>query len=76
MKGEEQRGFIEGKGSEEQVFTVKLLAEKCLHKRKNIYVAFMDLEMEYDRVDRRVMWEVWKIYVVGRPVVEGSEIHL
>ncbi len=51
--GEEQGGFIEGRGCVDQIFTVKLLAEKYIEKRKKLYAAFVDLEKTYDRVDRK-----------------------
>ncbi len=38
---------------------------KILEKRKKIYVAFMDLEKAYDRVDWLALWEVLRIYGVG-----------
>lgn len=30
-----------------------------------MYVAFMDLEKAYDRVDREAMWNVMRLYGVG-----------
>ena len=63
--GEEQGGFIEGRGCIDQIFTVKMMAEKYIGKRKKLYAAFMDLEKAYDRVDRRALWDVLKIYGVG-----------
>lgn len=42
---------MEGRGCVDQTFTVKLLAEKYIEKKK-LYAASMDLEKAYDRVDR------------------------
>ena len=40
-------------------------------KKKRVYVAFMDLEKAYDRVDRDAMWQVMRIYGLGGRVLEG-----
>jgi hypothetical protein len=34
-------------------------------KQNEVFVAFMDLEKAYDRVDKLAMWEVLRIYGVG-----------
>ena len=52
---EEQSGFREGRGCADQIFTVRCLSEKYLEKHKDVYVAFMDLEKAYDRVDREAL---------------------
>ena len=54
--GEEQRGFRFGWGCLDQVFVFKQLAENCREKRKELYVAFMDLEKAYDKVYREELW--------------------
>ena len=50
--GEEQCGFRSGRGCVDQVFALKNVCEKYLEKQMDLYVAFMDLEKAYDRVDR------------------------
>ena len=40
----------------DQVFVIKQVSEKCVAKGKSLYVAYMDLEKAYDRVDRNAMW--------------------
>nr|XP_053651035.1 protein cycle-like isoform X4 [Cherax quadricarinatus] len=49
---DEQGGFRKGRGCVDQVFTVKHISEQYLDKAKEVFVAFMDLEKAYDRVDR------------------------
>ena len=63
--GEEQCGFRRGRGCVDQIFTVKNVCEKYLEKGKELYVAFMDLEKAYDRIDREALWKVLQIYGVG-----------
>ena len=52
---EEQSSFKEGCGCVDQIFTIMCLSEMYLEKHKDIYVAFMDLEKAYDRVDREAL---------------------
>ena len=68
---EEQGGFRSGRGCVDQIFTVKMLAEKYLVKGRKLYAAFMDLEKAYDRVDWDALWDVLKIYGVGGQLLQG-----
>jgi len=68
---EEQGGFRKGRGCVDQIFSVRMTAEKYLTKGRKLYVAFMDLEKAYDRVDWNAMWDVLKIYGVGGPLLNG-----
>ncbi len=40
-------------------------SRETLSKRKKIYIAFMDLEKAYDKVNWLALWDVLKIYGVG-----------
>ena len=40
---------------------IRCLSEKYLEKHKDIYVAFMDLEKAYDRVDREALWQLFAL---------------
>jgi hypothetical protein len=55
---DEQSGFRKGRGCLDQVFMLRCVCEKYLEKQTEVFVAFMDLQKVYDRVDRHVMWEV------------------
>jgi hypothetical protein len=66
---EEQGGFRQGRGCVDQIFTVKQLCEKYLEVNKEVYIAFMDLEKAYDRVDRKGVWRVLGDYGVGRKLI-------
>ena len=44
---------------------MKQLCEKYLGVNKDIYMAFMDLEKAYNRIDRDALWQGLKIYGVG-----------
>ena len=69
--GEEQSGFRMGRGCVDQVFVMEQLSEKCLAKGKSLYVAYMDLEKAYDRVDRSVMWIVLSMYGVSGMLLDA-----
>ncbi|MEL7302024.1 MAG: reverse transcriptase family protein, partial [Pseudomonadota bacterium] len=65
MIGEEQCGFRMGRGCVDQVFSLKQLSEKYIGKGKDLYVAYMDLEKAYDRIDRDAMWRVLQMYGIN-----------
>ena len=47
---EEQFGFQEGQGTINAIFTVRNLVERCLEKRKDIHICFIDYSKAFDRV--------------------------
>ena len=71
--GEEQCGFRQGRGCTDQIFAVRQVCEKYMGKKKDVYMAFMDLEKAYDRVDREALWQVMRIYGVGGRLLKGVQ---
>ena len=69
--GEEQSGFRKGRSCADQIFVLRQVFEKMKEKKRKVYVAFMDLEKAYDRVDRDAMWQVMEIYGIGGKVLKG-----
>ena len=69
--GEEQCGFRRGRGCVDQIFTMRQLSEKFVSKGKSLYVAYMDLEKAYDRIDREAMWRVLSMYGVNDDLIRG-----
>ena len=65
MVGEEQCGFRNGRGCIDQVYVLRQLAERFESKGKDMYVAYMDLEKAYDRIDRSAMWRVLVMYGIN-----------
>merc|ERR1711888_425040 len=69
--GEELSGFRKGRSCADQVFVLRRVCEKMKEKGKQVWVAFMDLEKAYDRIDRDAMWQVMRIYGIGGRVLRG-----
>src|SRR3989454_12331439 len=74
-----QFGFSLGKGTTDAIFIVRQLQEKYLAKKKDLWMAFIDLEKAFDRVPREVLlWalrevevEEWLIKVI-QSLYEGA----
>ena len=58
-----QFGFMAGKGTTDAIFIVRQLEEKYLAKKKQLWLAFVDLEKAFDRVPRDVVW--WALRSLG-----------
>ena len=54
----------------DQVFAVRQVCEKYLVNVKVVFWAFMDLEKAYDTVDRHGMWQMLRVYGVGRKLLK------
>ena len=50
----------------DKVFAVRQVCEKYLANGKDVFWAFMDLEKAYDTIDRDGMWQMIRLYGVGR----------
>ena len=71
--GEEQCGFRSGRGYVDQVFVMKQVSEKFVNENKSLYVAYMDLEKVYDRVDRESMWLVLGVYGINGQLLKAVQ---
>jgi Reverse transcriptase (RNA-dependent DNA polymerase) len=60
---EMQSGFSPGKGTTDAIFIIRQVQEKFLEKKKELWLAFVDLEKAFDRVPREVLW--WALRRVG-----------
>ena len=73
MIGEEQCGFRSGRGCVDQVFVMKQMSEKLVDKNESLYVACMDFEKTYDRVDRDAMWRVFGMYGINGQLLKAVQ---
>ena len=61
---DEQGSFRAGRVCVDHIFTLKQIGEKTLKKKRRVYVSFMDLEKECDRINRVALWKVLRMYGV------------
>jgi hypothetical protein len=58
-----QFGFQSGKGTTDATFIVRQLQEKYMAAKKDLWLAFVDLEKAFDRVPRDILW--WSLRELG-----------
>jgi retron-type reverse transcriptase len=51
-----QFGFRPGRGTTDAIFVVRQLQEKYIERKKDLWMASVDLENAFDRVPREVLW--------------------
>ena len=51
--GEEQFGFMKGKGTTNAVFVVRMLGERAIEMQKDLFMCFIDYEKAFDTVKHR-----------------------
>ena len=55
----------------DQAFVLRTLVEKSVERKKKVYVCFLDLEKAYDRVRRRELWRVLRVYGIRGSLLRG-----
>ena len=58
MLREDQCGFCKGRGCVDQIFTLRVLAEKAKEFNTSLYLAFVNLRKAYDSVNWQALREV------------------
>ena len=70
---EEQGRFRAKRSCVVQVFTLRQVTEKGIEKGRELFVAFIDLEKAYDRVNRVKLWEALRQAQVGKGLVRAVQ---
>ncbi len=52
-------------------FLSENIGGKILEKDRKLFAAFMNLEKAYDRVDRKGLWDILRVYGVGGQLLKG-----
>ena len=56
LLSEEQAGFRKGYGTTDHIFSLKILVDLHLFKKKHLFCAFIDYKKAFDSVDRIALW--------------------
>jgi hypothetical protein len=67
---EEQAGFRAGRGTMEQIFTLRNILEQCSKWNTNLYLLFIDFEKAFDSVHRETLWKILKHYGIPNKLVQ------
>ena len=54
---EEQAGFVEGKGTREQIVNIRIIIEKCRDQNIPLYMCFIDYAKAFDWASHRKLWD-------------------
>ena len=55
-----QAGFRKGRGTRDQIASIRQIMEKAREFQKNIYFCFIDYVNAFDCVDHNKLWEILK----------------
>ena len=58
VMGEEQNGFRSDRRGEDNMFVVGEIIQHMKRENRKLYMAFLDIEKAYDRVDRSILCSV------------------
>ena len=73
MLGDVQRGFSRGNRTYDNLFMLERMIEMTKVRKECLYVAFIDMEKAYDRINRNKLFEVMRGYGVQEKLVDVIE---
>ena len=66
---EEQAGFRAGRSTTEQIFNLRILCEKYLQHKQDLYHVFIDFKKACDRVWHAALWATMKKYNISTNII-------
>ena len=66
---EEQAGFRAGRSTSEQIFNLRILCEKYLQHKQDLYHVFIDVKKVFDRVWHAALWATMKQYNISTNLI-------
>ena len=70
---EEQAGFRTGRSTTEQIFNLRVICEKYLQHRQDLYHVFIDFKKAFDRVWHAALWSTMRKYNINDNLVRVIE---
>ena len=70
MLGDIQGDFRRGRRTENNIFIMERMIEMAKVRKECLFVAFIDMEKVYDRVNRKKLFEVMRGYGVQEKLVD------
>ena len=68
--GRTQAGFRKGRGTIENIKILKHLVGRRLKEKKKVWAFFMDLKGAFDKIDRKVLWEMMRRRGISDVLIE------
>ena len=69
--GEEQFGFVKGKGTRNAIFAMRMLSEKNIEVDRDLYLCFVDYEKAFDKVKHEEL-----IRMLQRINIDGKDLRI
>ncbi|GFR67399.1 endonuclease-reverse transcriptase [Elysia marginata] len=64
---DEQYGFVEGKGTTNAIYTLRMLIQRAIEVQKDVYLCFIDYTKAFDRVRHdEIMKDLTQIKIDGK----------
>ena len=67
---EEQAGFGAGRSTTEQIFNLRILCEKYLQHKQDLYHVFIDFKKAFDRLGHAALWAAMKKYNISTNLIQ------
>ena len=69
-----QAGFRKGRGTRDQISSIRWIMKKARELQKNIYFCFIDYAKAFDCVDHHTLWKILKEMAIQDPWPASWEI--